>query len=130
MQRYCAGDGFGAAGLAVTDGGRVYRFARPVTRFLVKIPAGQGVCYVGFNEAITDVAAENAITGAPTDERDRVGSITKAVAQGKGVPVAAGESLVLECPIDPLHGRRGIYCVWFICQTGVTSNVTGGVVGM
>ena len=130
MQQYPAGDGWGAAGLAVTNAGRVYRFTRPVCKVLIKVAAGQPTVFVGVNESLSSVGVvENEIEGAPAVETDRVAAITAAEALAKGVPVAAGESLIYEFPIDPTHGRRGIWCMWFVVAT-TASAVTGGVVGM
>lgn len=131
MQQLPPGDGWGLDGLAVTATGRIYRFAKPVCKVLIKVASGDNTVYVGVNESISTAGVvENTITGAPADESERITSVTAAEALAKGVPVAAGESLVYEFPIDPTHGRRGIYSMWFITVAPLTSVVRGGVVGM
>ena len=130
MLRYPAGDGWGPDGLEVDDGGRVYKFTRPVCKVLLKVGSGEGTVYFGINEVITNPTEENEVIGGTINEGQRVASITAEEALAKGVPVGESESVVIDCPIDSTHGRRGIWCIWLITDTGESSTVTGGVVGM
>jgi len=129
MQIYPASAGFGNVGLAVTDVGRVYRFPKPITKIILWPNDQSNTVYLGFNEDIVG-AVENAITGGPADERDRIGAITAAEALAKGLPVEVGDWVEYDCPIDATHGRRGIYCIWAICAPGEAATIFGGVSGM
>lgn len=129
MTAYRPGEGFGQAGLVVTDAGYTYRFQRPVSRVVIKNVSedGQDV-YIGFNQVIEGGDGNDPVL-TENQEANRVQTITAAQALARGVFLDAGNNEVIEAPIDPVHGHRGIYSIWIVVAPGGQGRVQGGVVG-
>ena len=118
-------NGFGSAGLTVTDAGRTFRFIAPVSKIQI-VNDGSDAVYVGANERIVNSVGD--VPGADAMWPSFLPELTQAEALAKGVRIAASGVLELESPLDD-GGQPQFYAMWFMCAVGETATVHGGAIG-
>ena len=126
--RYPRSQGFGSGGIAVTDAGYVFRFARGAVGKVRFYNSSGDDLYVGVNAEITGAGNNDVFTG-DAEKVDFVETLTAAQALAKGILVQEDDYVDIKSE-ESFTLEKRIYSVWAITASGKTATLKGGAISL
>lgn len=133
MPRFPISQGFGQAGLAVTNAGRMFWFDPPVSKVVIRNEGPDDVL-VGINGKIPG-GAENIDEPTyntrynPAEGDVQVETLSEEQALAKGVELPISTEMPFEIPLDATADRR-IRNIWAVTRTAEAATIQGGALSL